>query len=257
MSLLFPLALIQVAASAELVTNWVTVADGLPTNWTSAIAEDDDGLIWIGGPGWMVRYDGERMRSWSVPRPMGMKVVDIVPLAGGPVAFRLHDEDVFLLDERGVTELAGPTGELLLAPTIKRDRGGALLTVFDGAAWRWSPASGWERLVAAADERPITRVAQGPGDSLLYATEAGWYRWEGGDHRPLLATKTAVDAAVDGEVTWLMGGWPLRVWRAEGDGEPELRYESTYSYAWNLAPWGARSGSARAWRRSGWTPTAR
>jgi|GEM_PF-444236 len=43
----------------------VTVADGLPYSITTAVAQDRDGLIWIGTMSGLVRYDGYRMQVFG------------------------------------------------------------------------------------------------------------------------------------------------------------------------------------------------
>lgn len=225
------------AWTAELVTSRVTVADGLPTSWTTALAQGPDDRMWLGGPGWVARFDGERMRSWSSPGAAGIVVTDLVPLGDDTAAVRLLDGQVLQVSDDLLVPVVGPDGAPLAARDLSAGRDGSLLAVVDGRAWRrdgvgWSPSPG-----GVVD---VEQVAEGRPGELFLGTSDGWHTARDGASTLLVATRDPVDAVVDGDVAWLSAGRPLRVWRVQHGEEPVLVYEDPFDRAYAMAP---RDGS--------------
>lgn len=52
--------------SAQVILEHLTKKDGLPSNYTSGIIQDNDGYIWIATPKGAVRYDGKTMKTYTV-----------------------------------------------------------------------------------------------------------------------------------------------------------------------------------------------
>ena len=54
------------AASAQPVFDWLTRADGMPSDYVLAVYPDRWGFVWFGTDAGAVRYDGRRLRTFSV-----------------------------------------------------------------------------------------------------------------------------------------------------------------------------------------------
>jgi signal transduction histidine kinase len=52
--------------NAQVILEHLTKKDGLPSNYTSGIIQDNDGYIWIATPKGAVRYDGKKMKTYTV-----------------------------------------------------------------------------------------------------------------------------------------------------------------------------------------------
>lgn len=52
--------------NAQVILEHLTKKDGLPSNYTSGIIQDNDGYIWIATPKGAVRYDGKTMKTYTV-----------------------------------------------------------------------------------------------------------------------------------------------------------------------------------------------
>lgn len=52
--------------SSQVILEHLTKKDGLPSNYTSGIIQDNDGYIWIATPKGAVRYDGKTMKTYTV-----------------------------------------------------------------------------------------------------------------------------------------------------------------------------------------------
>ena len=50
----------------QVILEHLTKKDGLPSNYTSGIIQDNDGYIWIATPKGAVRYDGKTMKTYTV-----------------------------------------------------------------------------------------------------------------------------------------------------------------------------------------------
>ncbi len=233
------LLLASVASGAELVDRWLGVGAGLPTAWTSAVAEGPGGRIWVGGPGWVARLDGERVRTWSLPRPAQEIVLDLVPVGTTEAVVRLWGGAVFRVDASGAQAVRGPDGAPLRAAALE-DGAGALWVVREGRGWRLDADGAWTEVVGDVDGAPLTRLEPGPEGSLLVGTAAGWYRHADGATTLLVEAADPVDAVVDGPWTWLLSQQPVALWRLRGD-EAERVWTSSFHRAY---PFSAQGGVA-------------
>ncbi len=225
------------ARSAELVSSWLSVADGLPTSWTSSVVQDGDDTMWIGGPGWVARYDGERMESVRVPRPATIIVLEIVPRRGHGPVIRLANGEVFEWDDGVLTAVTDPTGQPLRAGSIAPDTVDAsdaagVLVAHAGGAWRWSGE--WEPLFGDLDGEPVQVLGPGADGTVWAASSKGWFRWRDGVVQSVLEVDRARAVASDGASTWLASAAPLRVWHVEGVRPPKRVHTSSFDGAYAM-----------------------
>src|SRR5262245_32242798 len=61
------------APSQYTLTTW-TARDGLPSSYVLSLAQDQDGFLWVGTNGGLVRFDGQRFTPWprsgTFPSPL-------------------------------------------------------------------------------------------------------------------------------------------------------------------------------------------
>lgn len=229
------------ATAGELVTSWLTVSDGLPSNWTRGLTQDEAGAIWIGGLGVVSRYDGSRIESWTLPHEDSEEVHTIVAMPGGWVAAHLSGGEVRRLEDGTWSAISGPDGEPLSGRVIFRGDDDRLHVVRKGELWAMGLDGRWQRRVEQVEGQAVVTAAAGRLGELLVGTDGGWYRVaEDAQTELLVATDTPQLAAVHGGQTWLQAGQPTRLWRHDDEGS-ELVFRSPALWAYGLA---TRDGEA-------------
>ena len=94
------------------------MAQGLPHTITTALAQDREGLLWIGTMGGLARYDGYRIQARvanGTARLLTRKGLDwtdkFTPIARSlaalPAKTALIDGELVVLDEAGITSFVG------------------------------------------------------------------------------------------------------------------------------------------------------
>ena len=150
-----------------------TTADGLPASEATAILEDGDGGIWLGGRGWVSRFDGE---SWTT----------LGPESGMP-------DTPWILDGA-----ADSSGDLWFACY-----NGVLR--FDGETWtRFSELEDAWVASVCADRCGHVWVATGARSHLLRYEGDPWLTFGAEDLGSLVDVTTAIMADLDGSV-WAAG----------------------------------------------------
>lgn len=78
--------------SQELSLDHYDVDDGLPSNWITAIAQDETGRMWVGGDGGICSYDGVSFAAYGSPEGVTSMVWAIVPsrVSPGTIYFGTH-----------------------------------------------------------------------------------------------------------------------------------------------------------------------
>lgn len=212
-------AALAIGDGPELATEWVTVTEGLPSNWTTEVIEDDRGALWIGGAGWIATYDGSRMRSWELPGGP-FPVEQILPSPDGSLTIRKVDGAVQTWRDGDASELAGPEGRPVYARHLEVSDDGVLLAIVDGALWAHDADADaeWRQLLDGVGGRPLTYVVRAPHGELLLASAEATYLWSRGGAPRRLANVPTYRAAFDGELIWLQERRPARLWRVDANG---------------------------------------
>jgi len=224
--LVFALLLASPVQAAELLRQRLEVADGLPTSWTSAVAEDHHGFMWFGGPGWLARYDSVRMQHWQSPEPAVWGTTNIVPLSDGTVVCRTSGGHVLRVEGTELVHLTDPEGEHTKAAFISRAEDGGVLVTRGGALWHWSTDGGWRKLLDDVSGEPIQRAFAGREGSLYLASKTGWHRHRDGASERMVDTSRPYAVALDGDLTWYVSHFPYRIWLQQGDTPPRLVREN-------------------------------
>ncbi len=105
-----------------------TVADGLPHNWTNAIAEDSDGRLWIGTRGGLAVYDGRTFRTYTTADGLPHDIVQALrPAPGGGMWIGTEGGASFF---DGATFTSYTTADGLLHDVVND-----VVVARDGAVW--------------------------------------------------------------------------------------------------------------------------
>ena len=117
-------------------------SDGLPTEHVEALAQDDDGFLWIGTAGGLARYDGESIRPWD---PQRRGILELVS-CGDLLAARTYNFEIIEVVGPEVRAVAGPDGEPLeAAGHIACDAGGGLWVQASAQVHRRDADGAWSR----------------------------------------------------------------------------------------------------------------
>lgn len=100
---------------------------GLAPAVVSAIAQDRDGLLWIGTSGGLFRYDGNRLQRWD-PERLDTWIATLTASPNGDVVV-IDEKDGAVLEvvPSGTRSVTGPNGPIR----------GAQVAVFDGSGALW------------------------------------------------------------------------------------------------------------------------
>lgn len=133
-----------------------SVNDNLPSNFTKALTQDDDGFIWIATDGGLVRFDGEQMVTYT--RDLPSLLVKSVLFVPGKGVYVLTDRGLCLVSRTGfswkINTLISGSDEvtdstLHFAKTLYQDKSGKLWMGESDAILSW-------------DGKKLTRFALDP-----------------------------------------------------------------------------------------------
>src|SRR5690554_329272 len=174
----------------------LTVGDGLPSNVIHALAEDRDGLLWIGTGDGLARYDGVGFRIWRREDGLPANIVS-----------DLHvDEDnrLWVAITDGLAVLDREHGRFHLRDAGSPEEGGSIVWSVtgtdDGAVWFGTGGSGLYRIDADGSVRRFMPDPDDPASlpsaavpfletaadgTLWVGTRAGVARWTGEGFQPV------------------------------------------------------------------------
>ncbi len=151
--------------------------DGLTPAVVTALAQDRDGLLWIGTAGGLHRYDGTRFERWAPDRLDTWVAAITVSPTGEVVVIDEKQGGLLEIEGSGVREVIGPRGALRGAGWAVFDRTGGLWVSQGPELMRRDPNSGqWQRvpLDTVDGTAPRTLVALSGPEILVATRKAVW-----------------------------------------------------------------------------------
>ena len=192
---------------------------GLPQSSVMALAQDEEGLLWIGTLDGTATFDGRTIEPVAaVPgAPLRGVISTIVARRGGGV-FVGSAAGVHVFDGRSWRLVPSTHGVASLAQT---PQGALWMADSMGALWTLSASGAWLRHGELADE--AMDIAAAPDGALWVATESGAVRLVGGRVErvagpPLPARPGAILVAKDGRVWVATQGCTVHWTRGGADG---------------------------------------
>nr|WP_244292376.1 ligand-binding sensor domain-containing diguanylate cyclase [Xanthomonas hyacinthi] len=170
----------RVIAERPTIARW-TMDQGLPHNLVHALAQDRDGLLWIGTWEGVARFDGRAFTVFDRQNTPGMEmsgVFAIVPEADGGVLIGSADDGVFRYSGGRWQHLGDARAQRLRVTSMLRGRDGALWVGSEDGLFRIE-ADGRLSAAGAVAGLPKTRIAallQRPDGSVLVGTAQGLFR---------------------------------------------------------------------------------
>lgn len=93
---------LQLIAAPATTTHTFNVRDGLPSQAVSSVAQDSDGLIWVGTWNGLAFYDGYRFYNFRSSERNGLlssnRILELQPDDSGNVWFTTYDHRAYILD---------------------------------------------------------------------------------------------------------------------------------------------------------------
>jgi ligand-binding sensor domain-containing protein/signal transduction histidine kinase len=157
------------------VTTW-TEKEGLPAGRVRALAQSDDGYLWLGLETGLVRFDGLRFARWESSRLPEGSVWSLLSARDHSVWIGFSGPTPIVRLQNGRTTSFGAAEGLpnTLAATFYEDRSGALWAGTLSGLFRFTGQK-WER-VNVGDSAAVIGVYEDAEGRLLAATPAGVYR---------------------------------------------------------------------------------
>ena len=159
--------------------------NGLMINGVNAIAQTEDGYMWLGTSSGLVRFDGTGFTTLHPPKSGNNFVTSLAAARGGGLWVGLENNAVYFYDGAGwPTNRTAPTVRVEeTGRMLKEDSDGTLLIASANELARLTPAGRYEKVVSLADE-DNTNIMCGYHDSqgrFWYGTAGqGASYWQGG-----------------------------------------------------------------------------
>ena len=215
----------QVWANTRLIRHF-DQGSGLPVSSVSALAQDDDGFLWIGTNGGLVRWDGREMRPWGRDVTIGLISLLVRGPAGELIAGEHPFDSLYQVTEEGLEPVAGPDGSPIEGVTAAAFSPAGDLWVIRDARLLRRNATGWAPPFPdlPVDELP-RRFGATMGDGLLLITQQGVRSLQGGSVQGFVVEMERVQAALphpDGSLFLLQSEYPARLIRVRNGERKEI-----------------------------------
>ena len=220
------IVLLSVSADAYAQRSYFKLYDqnqGLAAGEIAALAQDDDGFIWIGAHRGLLRFDGHEFVRWA-PRQLDEVVYELIYGAGDQLLARTATGRGLRRTAAGLEALAGPDGTPLTGlSALQFDAGAQLWAIVGGQLWRRDRDLRWQRLQPQlAGEAP--RHLRALGDGMVVFTEhAAWLlRADGRIDELLRAPDLQFAAGGEAHAIWIASHFGRGLWRIDANGTQAL-----------------------------------
>jgi len=199
---------------------------GLPVAAVSALAQDDDGFLWIGTNGGLVRWDGREMRPWGRDVTIGLISLLARSPSGELIAGEHPFDSLFEVTKESLEPIAGPDGSPIEGVTDAAfSPAGELWVIRNGRLLRrtdsgWAPPS-----FDLPKGEPPRRFGATMGDGLLLITRQGVRLLKEGSVQPFVVEMERVQYAAphpDGSLILQQSEYPCRLIQVRNGEEKEL-----------------------------------
>ncbi|MHB8679993.1 MAG: sensor histidine kinase [Rudaea sp.] len=215
MTLLF--ALLACSAGSNAQRSYFKLYDqnqGLATGEIAALAQDDDGYIWIGANRGLLRFDGHEFLRWA-PQTLDEVVYELAYGPGDELLARTATGRGLRRTATALEAIAGPDGAPLAAlSALQFDASGRLWAIIGRQLWRRDREMHWQRLQPKlAGEAPLHLRALGD-DLVIFTAHAAWrLRAKGGVDELMRAPDLSFAAGGGGRPIWLASHFGHGLWR--------------------------------------------
>jgi PAS domain S-box-containing protein len=149
-----------------------TFKEGAPSE-VACLAQSNDGLLWLGGPNGLFRFDGTRIEPFSSPfgdRLLSNNLYSLLAPTSGGLWIGYTFGGFSFLDKGRVTNYASETGSVF---GFAQDRNGVLWAGTSSGLWRFDH-SGWQHpgVEWNAPAGPVTQVGF-DSEGILWALVGG------------------------------------------------------------------------------------
>lgn len=208
------------------------LADGLPHATITSIAQDDNGLMWIGTMGGLVRYDGQRLQTFrrSPPRSSGLPddyVRSLLMVPGGNLLVGTNVGGLVVLasSTNRFTRIGDEDLGVRIYALSPDRRGGAWIASDRGVSHVSADLAHVEHVYPAggrAKTRPADRaysVIEDPDGTLWVGTETGLFTRPRGmpAFQPVRAPDAAASRALTRDIWAIFRDHRGRLWVGTGD----------------------------------------
>lgn len=106
----------QETAFGDYVVNIYNEQSGLPTGEANVVIQTDDGYVWIGSYGGLIRYDGTCFKNYSEEKPgiSSSSVRSLYEDSKGRLFIGTNDAGVFVYEDEQFTRIEGPENRSFL-----------------------------------------------------------------------------------------------------------------------------------------------
>lgn len=212
----------------------LTAADGLPHDTVSAVAQDRDGLLWIGTQAGLARYDGYRMQRWEADpgRPGSLPdnyIRALLPLSDGGMLVGTGAGGVARYDpwrDQFIRLLPpdGDSGRVLAIEPSRTAGGDSAWIATDDGLFHWRAGEPGLRHVdirlsddSAVNPRLFTVFEDANGDLWLGGVAGLLYRRAGQTHFTRIRGQGPAAIALAGDIWAILRDSAGRLWVGSGD----------------------------------------
>ena len=221
------IALLLLSAEANAQRSYFRLYDqdyGLNFGEIAALAQDQQGFLWIGAHRGLIRFDGRSFVHWA-PAQLDEVVSQIIYGPDDQLLVRSATGLGFRRIARGLDPLPGPDGQpLRTLNSFDFTTNGRLWAVVGAELWQRDPNSRWSRVDRGipGDETPRHVVAL--GNDVVVLTDAAAWMLRGDDAAQLLLRAKDLWFATGGgaQPVWLATHFGRGFWRVDSAGAQAL-----------------------------------
>lgn len=198
-------------------------SEGLNAGEIHALAQDDQGFLWLGTDRGVLRFDGRNFESWDRDAVDDL-VEQVIHGPDDELLVRVADRRALRRTTRGLEPVAGPDGTPLRTLTaFDFDAQGELWAVIDAKVWRRDRSQRWQpvELPLSPGETPARLQPLGNGVAL-FTDQAAWQLHRAREPKELLRKPDLwLAAGGEGGPLWLATHYFTGLWRLDADGAHE------------------------------------
>ena len=177
------IAWLSLMADAQAQRSYFKLYDqnqGLAAGEIAALAQDQDGFIWIGAHRGLLRFDGREFLRWA-PQALDEVVYELVYGPDDQLLARTATGRGLRRTAQGLEPIAGPDGTPLSAlSALQFDGAGRLWAIIGGQLWQRDRALRWQRRdLDLKGETPL-HLRSLADDLILFSDRAAWRLRSGG-----------------------------------------------------------------------------
>ncbi len=192
---------------------------GLNVGEIGALAQDDQGFIWIGAHRGLIRFDGRHFVAWAHEQ-FDETVYQLLHGRDDQLLLRTANGRGWYKTQHGLAPIIGPDGGPLTGLTsFELDSAEQLWAVIDDRLWLRDKALAWNHIERGLPSgEKVTRIFSNGDEIIVLTDQAAWRFRDGAAATEILRARDLWFATGDKHALWLATHFDSGMWRIDANG---------------------------------------